>query len=71
MHVMTVVIGRPVYLLDDKNLNGEVLSEAYKSKLVVYSSSTKMYRDLKEFYWWPKMKREIAEYVAKYGVCHQ
>jgi hypothetical protein len=26
---------------------------------------------LKEFYWWPKMKREITEYVAKYGVCHQ
>jgi hypothetical protein len=69
MHVMTVVIGRRVYLLDDKNLNGEVLSEAHESKLVVYSGSTKMYHDLKEFYWWPKLKREIAEYVAKYRVC--
>jgi hypothetical protein len=28
--------------------------------LVILPGSTKMYRDLKESYWWPKMKREIA-----------
>jgi len=26
---------------------------------------------LKESYWCPKMKREIAEYVAKYAICQQ
>jgi hypothetical protein len=28
--------------------------------LAIHPGSTKMYRDLKESYWWPKMKREIA-----------
>jgi hypothetical protein len=27
--------------------------------------------DFKSFYWWPKMKREIAKYVAKSAVCQQ
>jgi hypothetical protein len=28
-----------------------------------------MYRDLKEYYWWPNMKREISEFVSNYEVC--
>jgi len=28
-------------------------------------------RDLKKYYWWPRMKREIAEYMAKCVVCQQ
>jgi hypothetical protein len=30
-----------------------------------------MYQDLKECYWWPDMKKDVAEYVAKCGVCQQ
>ena len=30
-----------------------------------------MYRDLKESYWWPNMKKEIAENVAKCAICQQ
>ena len=30
-----------------------------------------MYRDLKEYYWWPNMKREIAEIVSNCGICQQ
>ena len=30
-----------------------------------------MYRDLKEYYWWPNMKKEIAEYVSRCGICQQ
>jgi hypothetical protein len=30
-----------------------------------------MYQNLKDFYWWPNMKKEVAEYVAKYGICQQ
>jgi len=30
-----------------------------------------MYRDLKEYYWWPNMKREIAEFVSNCGICQQ
>jgi hypothetical protein len=30
-----------------------------------------MYRDLKEYYWWPNMKREIAEFESNYGIYQQ
>ncbi|KAJ0435295.1 putative nucleotidyltransferase, Ribonuclease H [Helianthus annuus] len=28
-----------------------------------------MYQDLKDFYWWPKMKADIATYVGNYLTC--
>jgi hypothetical protein len=45
-----VAIGRRVYLLNDKNLKGEVMSEAHESKLAMHLGSTKMYHYLKKFY---------------------
>jgi hypothetical protein len=60
-----------IYLPNDKVLKGEVLKEAHESKLVIHLGSMKMYRDLKESYWCPKMKREIAKYVAKCAICQQ
>ena len=55
-----LVMGNIIYLPDDKVLKSEVLKEAHESKLTIHLGSTKMYRDLKESYWWPKMKREIT-----------
>jgi len=34
----------------------------------VTMGSTKMYQDLKEFYWWPNMKGEVADYAMKCGI---
>jgi hypothetical protein len=28
-----------------------------------------MYQDLKEYYWWPGMKQDVATYVSKYLTC--
>ena len=30
-----------------------------------------MYRDLKQSYWWPGMKRDISEYVSQCLVCQK
>jgi hypothetical protein len=30
-----------------------------------------MYRDLNEYYWWPNMKRELAEFMSSCGICQQ
>ena len=46
-----------MYLLDDNALNVEVLKEAYELKFDVHPGSTKMYKDLNEFYWWPNIKK--------------
>jgi hypothetical protein len=34
-----------------------VLKEAHESKFVVHPGNTKMYRDLKEFYWSSNIKK--------------
>ncbi|KAA3487261.1 integrase [Gossypium australe] len=31
----------------------------------IHPGSSKMYADLKQFYWWPGMKREISDFVSK------
>jgi len=51
---------RQMILLEDETLQREVLREAHESRLVTHPGSTKMYRDLEEFYWWPNMKRKVT-----------
>ncbi|GKA17679.1 putative reverse transcriptase domain-containing protein [Tanacetum coccineum] len=50
-------------------LKGEVrtliMDEAHKSKYSVHPGADKMYYDLRDRYWWPRIKKDIAEYVSK------
>ncbi|GKD20912.1 putative reverse transcriptase domain-containing protein [Tanacetum coccineum] len=41
-----------------------VMHESYKSKYSIHPGSDKMYQDLKQLYWWPNMKANIATYKA-------
>ncbi|GKA14451.1 reverse transcriptase domain-containing protein, partial [Tanacetum coccineum] len=49
-------------------LKGEVrtliMDEAHKSKYSIHPGADKMYYDLRDRYWWPGMKKDIAEYVS-------
>ncbi|KAK1424170.1 hypothetical protein QVD17_19489 [Tagetes erecta] len=47
------------------NLRELILDEAHKSRYSIHPGSDKMYKDVKELYWWPNMKREIASYVLE------
>ena len=53
----------------DKELRNQILGEAHSSKLSILLGSSKMYQDLKNHFWWTKMKKEIAAYVAKCDNC--
>ena len=33
--------------------------------------ATKMYQDLKKVYWWPAMKKEVAQFVSACEVCQR
>ncbi|GJT30033.1 putative nucleotidyltransferase, ribonuclease H [Tanacetum coccineum] len=46
-----------------------ILNEAHKSKYSVHPGADKMYHDLRDIYWWPGMKRDIAIYVSKCLTC--
>ncbi|GJU77227.1 retrovirus-related pol polyprotein from transposon TNT 1-94 [Tanacetum coccineum] len=45
------------------------MDEAYKSKYFVHPGVDKMYYDLRDRYWWPRMKKDIAGYVSKCLTC--
>ncbi|GJX60974.1 retrovirus-related pol polyprotein from transposon TNT 1-94 [Tanacetum coccineum] len=49
-----------------ERLHGTVImDEAHKSKYSVHPRADKMYHDLRDIYWWPGMKRDIATYWDK------
>jgi hypothetical protein len=49
----------------DADVRQQILDEAHLSQYSIHPESTKMYQDLKQHYWWTKVKIEIARYVAK------
>nr|AAR00610.1 putative reverse transcriptase [Oryza sativa Japonica Group] len=60
-----------IYVPEQGGLKGLILKEAHESAYSLHPGSTKMYQDLKEGYWWPNMKRDVAEYVALCDVCQK
>jgi hypothetical protein len=55
----------------NRDLKKKILDEAQLSKFSMHTGSTKMYHDLKPLYWWTRMKREIAMYVAECDTCQR
>jgi hypothetical protein len=52
-------------------LRKKILDEAHLSKFSMHLDSNKMYHDLRSLYWWTRMKREIAKYVAECDTCQR
>jgi hypothetical protein len=55
----------------DAEIRQQVLDEAHLSRYFIHLGSTKMYKDLKQHYWWTKIKIEIARYVARCDTCRR
>jgi hypothetical protein len=54
---------------NNDEIRQQILNEAHLSRYSIHPRSTKMYHDLKQHYWWTKMKIEIARYVARCDTC--
>lgn len=52
-------------------LRRTILGEAHKIKLSIHPGATKMYRDFRQRYWWPGMKKQVAEYLASCLTCQK
>lgn len=56
---------------DIPKIKRQVLEEAHNIRFTVHPGGTKMYQDLKETFWWPGMKKEIAEFISQCLSCQQ
>ncbi|XP_070022346.1 uncharacterized protein [Nicotiana sylvestris] len=52
-------------------LREKIMIEIHQSRYSIHPSSTKMYHDVKEKYWWDNMKKSIAKFVAQCPNCQQ
>jgi hypothetical protein len=55
----------------DAGVRQQILNEAHLSRYSIHPRSTKMYQNLKQHYWWTKMKIDIARYVARCDTCRR
>ncbi|GKA94472.1 putative nucleotidyltransferase, ribonuclease H, partial [Tanacetum coccineum] len=63
--------GNRLCVPDDSSFREAVLTEAHNSPLSIHPGSIKMYKDLKQNFWWNGMKHEVAKFVAKCLSCQQ
>ncbi|XP_070007567.1 uncharacterized protein [Nicotiana sylvestris] len=42
-------------------LRERILEEAHSSRYSIYPYDTKMYHDVRQYYWWQRMKKDIVE----------
>ncbi|GKC24049.1 putative reverse transcriptase domain-containing protein [Tanacetum coccineum] len=46
-----------------------IMGEAHKTRYSVHPGADKMYHDIRDMYWWPGMKKDIAIYVSNCLTC--
>ncbi|XXG73138.1 hypothetical protein AAC387_Pa07g2106 [Persea americana] len=54
---------------DVRELKDEILVDAHHSRYSIHPSSTKMYQNLRSYYWWNNMKKETVGYVSRCLTC--
>ncbi|KAI3744785.1 hypothetical protein L1987_57877 [Smallanthus sonchifolius] len=58
-----------IWVPDHDDLRTFPKNEAHKTRYSIHPGADKMYQDLRQQYWWPGMKKNIAHYVAKCLTC--
>ncbi|GKA04427.1 putative reverse transcriptase domain-containing protein [Tanacetum coccineum] len=51
------------------NVRTMIMDEAHAARYSIHPGADKMYYYLRDMYWWPNMKRDIATYVSKCLTC--
>jgi hypothetical protein len=67
----TVWFNNRIVVPKNDEVRQQILEEAHLSRYSIHLGSTKMYHDLKQHYWWTKMKIEIARYVTRCDTCRR
>ncbi|KAL0291382.1 UNVERIFIED_CONTAM: Transposon Ty3-G Gag-Pol polyprotein [Sesamum angustifolium] len=64
-------MGKCVCVPNVEELRTEIMHEAHYAPYAMHPGSTKMYRDLRPYYWWPTMKKDVVDFVARCLTCQQ
>jgi hypothetical protein len=54
-----------------EELKKKILDEAHTLRYSIHPASTKMYYDLRQQFWWTRMKCEAARYVSECDTCRK
>jgi hypothetical protein len=52
-------------------LKKKIMDEAHTSRYSIHPGSTKMYHDMRQQFWWTRMKHEAARYVFECDTCQK
>ncbi|XP_050920509.1 uncharacterized protein LOC127138155 [Lathyrus oleraceus] len=64
-------LGNRVCAPNVPELKNSILKEGHRSGLSIHPSATKMYQDLKKLFWWPGMKKDVADFVYACLICQK
>ncbi|XP_054817830.1 uncharacterized protein LOC129317542 [Prosopis cineraria] len=56
---------------EDVDLTKVILNEAHYSKYTIHPGATKMYRDVKRYWWWLGMKKDVMEFMTWCLTCQK
>ncbi|XP_057249962.1 uncharacterized protein LOC130591075 [Beta vulgaris subsp. vulgaris] len=56
---------------DKEALKKRILEEAHNNPFSVHPGGKKLYKDLKQTFWWSNMKQEVAEFVSRCLTCQR
>jgi hypothetical protein len=54
-----------------ETLNKKILDESHTSTYFMHPGSTKMYHDLRQQFWWTRIKCETSHYVSECDTCRK
>ncbi|KAJ8773082.1 hypothetical protein K2173_028259 [Erythroxylum novogranatense] len=63
--------GDRICVPDINGLRQMILHETHYAPYSVHPGTTKMYYDVKGIYWWPGMKKDVAQFVSTCLTCQQ
>ncbi|KAF8048109.1 hypothetical protein N665_2674s0002 [Sinapis alba] len=67
----TLLLNGRVTVPKGEGLRDEILRTAHHSLLSIHPGSTKMYRDIRRYYHWPGIKRDVAIWVSQCKTCQR
>jgi hypothetical protein len=67
----TIWFKERLVVLKKEALKKKIVDEAHTSRYSIHLGSTKMYQDLRQQFWWTRMKHEVARYVSECDTCRK